>query len=347
MAKAKKLPSGNWRVRVYAGKDEAGKNRYKSFTATSKKEAEAAAALWSVEKKHREENGMTVGEAIDAYIRSKENVLSPTTIRGYQANRKNHLQGIMHISLRDLTNRDIQTEVNKESQRLSPKTLRNAHGLLSAALAVYLPDFVLRTTLPAKQHKIKDLPNVSEVMQAVRGEEIELPVMLALWLSLRMSEVRGLRYSDISGDILTVRSTIVTIDGEHIERQQTKTYLSTRQLRVPPYILHLIEQSHAGATDVHIVTLTGSAIYERFKKLLRRKGVKPMTFHDLRHLNASVMHELGVPDKYAMERGGWSSNHTLQNVYQHTFSKKRQEVDEQIDAYFSSLLSANCELPET
>lgn len=186
---------------------------------------------------------MTVGEAIDAYIRSKENVLSPTTIRGYRANRKNHLQGIMHISLRDLTNRDIQTEVNKESQRLSPKTLRNAHGLLSAALAVYLPDFVLRTTLPAKQHKIKDLPNVSEVMQAVRGEKIELPVMLTLWLSLRMSEVRGLRYSDISGDILTVRSTIVTIDGEHIERQQTKTYLSTRQLRVPPYILHLIEEA--------------------------------------------------------------------------------------------------------
>lgn len=33
-----------------------------------------------------------------------------------------------------------------------------------------------------------------------------------------------------------------------------------------------------------------------------------MTFHDLRHLNASVMAALRIPDKYAQERGGWKSD---------------------------------------
>ena len=58
----------------------------------------------------------------------------------------------------------------------------------------------------------------------------------------------------------------------------------------------------------------------------------------LRHLNASVMLMLGIPDKYAMERGGWSSNRVLKAVYQHTFSEERKLVDARIDGFFNDLL---------
>lgn len=58
----------------------------------------------------------------------------------------------------------------------------------------------------------------------------------------------------------------------------------------------------------------------------------------LRHLNASVMLALGIPDKYAMERGGWATNSTLKNVYQHTFSAERDQVDEKIDNFFNDIL---------
>ena len=63
-----------------------------------------------------------------------------------------------------------------------------------------------------------------------------------------------------------------------------------------------------------------------------------MTFHDLRHLNASVMLALGVPDKYAMERGGWSTNSTLKAVYQHTFSDERKKVNDLVNNYFSEVV---------
>ena len=79
MAKAKKLPSGNWRVLVYAGKEN-GKNKYKSFTAPTKKEAEFQAAQYAMERKERENGAMTVQEAIDRYIDAKEGVLSPSTV---------------------------------------------------------------------------------------------------------------------------------------------------------------------------------------------------------------------------------------------------------------------------
>ena len=46
----------------------------------------------------------------------------------------------------------------------------------------------------------------------------------------------------------------------------------------------------------------------------------------------------GIPDKYAMERGGWSSSSVLKRVYQHTFSEERRQVDERIDGFFNDLL---------
>lgn len=47
---------------------------------------------------------------------------------------------------------------------------------------------------------------------------------------------------------------------------------------------------------------------------------------------------LGIPDKYAMERMGHTTNNMLKTVYQHTMKEKRQEVDDIVDKYFSQKL---------
>lgn len=41
---------------------------------------------------------------------------------------------------------------------------------------------------------------------------MELPVLLAMWMGLRASEIRGLTWGDIDGDMLHVRQAIV--EGE-------------------------------------------------------------------------------------------------------------------------------------
>ena len=89
--------------------------------------------------------------------------------------------------------------------------------------------------------------------------------------------------------------------------------------------------------DDFIVQMEYQTLRSKFYKLLEERGYH-MTFHDLRHLSAIVMLMLNIPDKYAMERGGWSTNHTLKSVYQHTFSEERKLVDEKIDNYFNSIL---------
>ena len=81
MPTPKKLPSGNWRVRVYDYTDESNVRHYRSFTAATKKECSYMAAEFSQNKTRIAAGDLTVAEAIDEYIRVKSEVLSHSTIR--------------------------------------------------------------------------------------------------------------------------------------------------------------------------------------------------------------------------------------------------------------------------
>ena len=335
MAKAKKLPSGSWRVQVFAGTDESGKAIRKSFTAPTKREAEYLAAEFSAKKK-RDPHDMTVGEAITRYIDSKDGILSPTTIGEYRRMRKNYLQSLMSIRLDDLTREQVQLAVNADSRTHSAKTVINAHGLLSAALAMHAPDFILRTTLPRRVKTLRrDLPTSEDVMRVMHGTAAELPVLLALCLCLRMSEVRGIRKSAVHGNMLSIERVIVTVNGEHIEKELLKTDESRRVERLPDFLRDMIL---AAPTD-YATDLTGQAIYKQFTRRMSAAGFR-VRFHDLRHISASDMHAQGIPDKVAAERGGWSGTQTMRNVYQHSFSEDRQKADEIMNSIYSEMFKS-------
>lgn len=337
MAKAKQLPSGSWRVRVY---DNELKKQV-SFTSdlkgkAGKAEVELMAREYQLGRRLKKEQGKTVGECIDEYIALKENILSPTTISVYRKYRKCYLQELTEIPVFSITPTMIQAHFNLLSVQYSPKTVRNAHGLLSSVLNIYVPGLQLNTTLPKIQKKIKQLPDVQTLLSVIIGSDIELPCLLALWCGLRMSELRAVKKSDIRDGVLTIRCALVNVDGQHIEKQSTKTVESTRQIPLPERIQSLI--AAIPPEQEYLTTIKDHALYMRFSRLLKRNNIEHISFHDLRHMNASVMLLLGIPDKYAMERGGWSTDHVMKSVYQHTFSAERQEVDQRIDDYFNSIL---------
>ena len=253
MAKAKKLPSGNYRVQVFAGykKDDKGNYllnaegkkipEYVSFTHPDKDEAEYLAAEFKRERKtNSTPTELTVRQAIEKYIESRTNVLSPTTIQGYKKIAKHNLQSIMNIKVKKLTQEDIQAAVNLDAKTHKPKTVKNAHGLLAAALKVYRPNMTLRTSLPQEKKKLKELPSPDAIIKIVKGTSIELPVLLSMWLTLSMSELRGSQKSDIKDGILTSIRSAVDVGGKPVEKEQMKEYERTRKLNVLPYIMELI-----------------------------------------------------------------------------------------------------------
>lgn len=350
MAKAKKLPSGTWRCLVFDRTDADGKRHYESFTASTKKEAEYLAAEFALKKKRTaDRTSMLLREAVEEYISAAEPSLSPTTIQGYRKIAAHSFQDIMDAPLKKLTPEILQRSVNAEIRRapqqgsarktLSPKTVRNNYGFLCSVLAKYCPQLDRTVKLPAAETRIKELPKPEDLLLALRGTDIELPCLLAMWLSFSMSEIRGLTRSLSLREpgYISVQEVVVDAGADApIRKKQAKTFTRIRRHRIPPYIQSLIDK--ADPAEDALVPMSRTVLYERYSKLLRDNGLPHMTFHDLRHMNASIMAMLRIPEKYALERGGWKTPGVMKKVYTHTFSEERQSVDDQIDAYFAGIL---------
>ncbi|MBR0139438.1 MAG: tyrosine-type recombinase/integrase [Firmicutes bacterium] len=347
--KAKKTPSGSWRVQVYDYTDQQGKKHVKSFTASTKAQAELMAAEFARTKRTRasEASKGTVGALIDKYIELCGPVLSPSTLTAYKRIRAHAFPTLMETQASKLNAAAVQKAINAETQRtgeatgkpLSAKTIKNEWGLVSAALAE-LTGMRFAPKLPTYQVVPKDLPEPAAVMAAVRGSDVELPVLLALCLSLTISEIRGLKCSDVAGGTLTIRRVIVDTDAGPVVKETGKTATRLRKLVIPRFLRELVESTvpyikyAQGGSDGFLEPRSRAAIYGRFQTEMRRAGLK-ISFHGLRALNASAMLALGVPDKYAMERGGWRTPHVMKAHYQQTLSQERLDFDELVNDYFS------------
>ena len=57
-----------------------------------------------------------------------------------------------------------------------------------------------------------------------------------------------------------------------------------------------------------------------------------------RELLTETALEKGVPDKYIMQRGGWTTDSTLKNIYQHTMADKQKEFDDVALKHFDSII---------
>lgn len=330
LPKPQKLPSGTWRCQVMVD----GKRVSVVAETPGEAQAKAVALKAGLIEQTKRVSSLTVGEAIDRYIESKDAVLSPSTIAGYKRIRANALQDIMSVKLSELTQERIQRSVNAMAKDKSSKSVRNAHGLLSAALSVYRPDMMLRTTMPQKKRSAIGVPSdeeIEKIISVVVGTEMELPVLLAMWLGLRVSEIIGLTWESVEGNVLHVKAAIVDGENGPVEKG-TKTYSGNRRIRLSQYLINLIAAQPR--TSDHIVQLSRRAIGGRFDTICKTAGIPHYRFHDLRHTNASVMLALGIPDKYAMERMGHATNNMLKTVYQHTMRDKQDQVSDVVDDYF-------------
>lgn len=354
------LPSGRWRCQVTVN----GKRISVVEDDPRAAHAKAAALKAEILKVTSCPENLTVGEAIDRYLDSKDAILSPATMRGYRGIRRNHFGTIIDTKLAKLTPELIQRAVNEEAKRpkksrrkcpessdktdkaaqkrLAPKSISNAYSLLTTVLSIYVPDLQLDTDLPQKvktEIKIPTEEEAAAMIDAARGTVMELPLLLAIWLGMRQSEIRALTWDDIQGGKLHIRGAIV--DGEDGPASKTtKTYSGDRWVRLPQPILDVLNCTPR--VNDHLVQLSGKAMYSRFSRLCLRLGMQHYRFHDLRHLSASVMLAARVPNKYSQKRLGHATDHMLKTVYQHIMATTETEVDDIVDAKFHTILHTNC-----
>lgn len=331
MAKAKKLKSGNWRVLVYEYTDEQKKRHYKSITAPTKKEAEYKAAEYALNRKEETYEDLTLKEAYERYISSKSAVLSPSTIAGYKKLSKNHFQKLMPMKLSKITAKHIQIAVNEMSADHSPKSVRNAHGLLHSVIRAYRPSFDFTTTLPQKIKPQYTIPTTADIATLLEqaNDKIRVPILLASQGGLRRSEICALTADDFTDLGVNVNKAAVMDSDKNLVIKTTKTIAGTRFVPLPQSVI-------VEAKNWQYFGMSPSVLQGQFNRLVDKSDVPHFSFHKLRHYFASELHANGVPDKYIAEIGGWETVEVLHNIYQHTLKDKQKSMTDKVINVFNT-----------
>jgi len=281
----------------------------------TKKEAEAL-----ISKKRDKVTGVTDTDAtfrraFEAYIEAKSNVLSPSTIRSYKGIIKGFSDEFIDKKLVDINQYAVQAFINDYSKDHAPKTVRNAHGLISAVFAVFAPSLELHTTLPQKSNEEPYSPtedDVRRILEIAQGTKYELPFLLGIH-GLRRSEVCALTKDDLEGNILTInKAYIQTDDGSFIIRHLNKNDSSTRNILVSDEVVKLINATEGRLFEGH-----PNRIRENLMYMERKLGIPEFPFHKLRHFFASYAHSIGMTEADIMYTGGWSTPYVMKGVYRH------------------------------
>lgn len=335
--KATKLPSGNWRCRAYDNKTK----KCKSFTATTKREAEYLASEWLNGKNQKKNlSHETVAQCVRSYIDSKENILSPSSIRGYLIILNNSINCIENININDLTERDLQSWVNNNARKYKPKSVKSQYGLVTAALrqAKITLDFnsILLPRIPKSEKKIPTEKEIALILEIIEGTSVELPVTIAVTLGLRQSEIAALKWSDYDGQMLDIHAAVVPDKhSKFVYKNTTKSEASTRKIEVDGILKERLDR--AKHTSEFISPMLPSSVLRKFNQLCVKNGLPRYTMHEQRHGNASMMLAMGVPDKYAMKRLGQSSPSMVKEIYQHLYEDKEKEVAKTMSTTYENI----------
>lgn len=313
--KARQLPSGAWFCRVRIdGQDIA-------ITRPTEKEAvaEAMAVKAGIKDAARKPKRKTLTAAIDDYIEVRRNILSPATIRGYKIIQEHRFQTMMNRDISAVTQEQWQRAVNAEAKLIGAKTLTNSWRFVASVIAeatgtpvtVQLPQIIPNERLWLTPEQIPVF------VAAVKGTKVEIPALLAL-SSLRCSEILDLKWEniDLKKKLIQVTgSAVLDENGELIHKRANKNNTSRRTVPMIPPLLAALEA--APKHGEYVVTFKSGALYNAINRICVANDLPKVGIHGLRHSFASLAFHLNMPEKVAMQIGGWANDQTMRKIYTH------------------------------
>lgn len=238
---------------------------------------------------------------------------------------------------------------------LSPKTIKNMHNMIHRALnkAVHLDMITKNPTgfvsLPKRKKKEMRFltPDEQKQLQEVlKGERLEMPVLLALYTGMRQGELLGLQWNYVHLDSMD-RAWLKVVQAvnrfsDRTNESNKKTFLalsapktpySVRDIPLLPYIAERLKQykmeqeqyfkkKGLPMTDMVFTTKAGNLVDPRdfqrdFKLLLKRNGLREINVHALRHTFATRALESGMNVKTLSKILGHSSVAFTLDTYAH------------------------------
>lgn len=225
------------------------------------------------------------------------------------------------------------------------------HGGLDAAvrlrvLAVNPCDAVDPPSPRRKRRTVWDEAQARRFRAMLVGDRLEALFLLIFGTGLRKGEVLGLRWSDVDlvrGRIAIAQQQTYTVANK-VAYGDLKTDAGVRAMTLPPFALEALKGYRAGSTgdgvvfrDRHGKPLNMHQLEWHWYTLRRRAvaaGLPSITFHDLRHVHATLALVVGVAPKVLSQRLGHASIRITLDQYAHVTDALDADAADQIGDFW-------------
>ncbi|RYP88678.1 site-specific integrase [Nocardioides guangzhouensis] len=365
---AYKRADGRWAAQIFV--TESGTNRRvrKTIYAKTRKELEEKRTELISAEARREPippSKLTVAAYLEEWLEhlAKPRV-RPTTFVAYRNYVEKYLvPGLGSKPVGRLSAREVRLYLDDlRRSGTGARTIQYLHATLRAALedAVreeLIPKNVAKLVRVARPERTERQPlsveDVRTLLTKHDGHEIQPMLAVFALLGMRRSEVLGLKWEDVdlAAGSLKVRRGLQRVNGQLVD-MQTKTERSRRTVPLPAYVLELLRlQADQQAkwrveaegafteTDYVFTTHVGTPIDPRnctrvVQNACKRAGVRVVRLHDFRHGCVSVLLDLGVPPRTAMEIVGHTTIEMTMNVYGHVSIDSMRSAMDQLGDLF-------------
>ena len=377
-----------WEARITIGRDPGtGKQIQKSFSGKTQKEVREkmqAAAVAVNDGSYQEPSKMTVGEWLDIWARDYLNDVKPFTVVSYKGQIKNHIKPALGaVKLDNLAPHTIQRFYNdlgkpktkkrtdgtvEEIPGLSPKSIKNVHGVLHKALQQAVENQYIRSN-PADVCKLpriekKELRPLDEVqiaafLEAIKGHPFETLYTVTLFTGMREGEVLGLRW-----DCVDFEGGTILIDKQlQQEKKAGGQYVfaslkngKTRTITPAPWVVQMLKAHRVRQTEDRLRAgpvwsdtglvftnelgehLVFSTVYKNFKAIVASIGCPDVRFHDLRHSYAVASIRAGDDIKTVQGNLGHATAAFTLDVYGHVTDQMKRASAERMEGFIKDVL---------
>lgn len=373
--------SGNIRKRIKNGKEffearatigrdpKTGKQIQKSVYGKTQREVskKLREMTRSVDKGiYYEPTRLTVSQWFDIWIDDYTGHLAPLTLKKYKADYQNHIKPELgNIKLKSLTPSQVQKFINKSSETLSPKSVKNLHGVLHRALETACEI----ETIPKNPAEYTKLPKVkkepihpldkddqAKFRQIISGTMYEDFYILSIYTGMRLSEQIGLTWDRVdfeNGSILIDRQ-LLRFDGQYNFTTPKHNKIRTispgavamdllRQIRTEQLENRMAAGSAWNNPEGFVFTdelgkhRVAQTISKHFKEYAKKIGRPEAKMHDLRHTYAVNALQAGIDYKTLSEFMGHASVAFTLDIYADVTADMRKDSAAKMDAFLNKL----------
>ena len=317
---------------------------------------------------------MTVAQWLDIWVAEYLNSVKPLTKHNYNKQVQKHLKPALGAArLETLDTHTIQRFYNSLiASGLSPKTVKNVHGILHCALQQAIAcDYIYRNPADAcklpkvTKPEIKPLEpeEIARLLKEAEQDDYCNLFIVAMFTGMRQGELLGLAWEcvDFQTGIITVKQQLQCKDGNYF--LETPKSGKNRTILPAPIVMDALrnqldrqqkEQEQAGEmwdnqfnlvfTDALGKYLVRRTVVKHFKKISQRAGISDdARFHDLRHSFAVSSLYAGDDIKTVQANLGHATAQFTLDVYGHVTQKMRQDSANRMQKFYEQLSSENAQ----